>query len=247
VPALYDSIGNTYARYRQPDRRIARTIDDALGAATRVASVGAGAGSYEPRTRHVVGVEPSRVMIEQRPRAAAPVVQGVAERLPFRDETFDAALAVLTVHHWPDPQRGLWEMQRVAPVQVVLTWDPAITAQFWLVAEYLPQLAEFEVGLPTVDAIAAELNVIDVRTISVPWDCSDGFLGAYWRRPHHYLDPDARAAISSLALMPQASVSAAMRDLERDLADGSWQARHADLATRADLDLGYRLIIATSR
>jgi len=247
MPAIYDSIGGSYSRYRQPDRRIARTIDAALGNAARVASVGAGTGSYEPGTRDVVAVEPSRVMIEQRPRNAAPVVQAVAERLPFREESFDAALAVLTVHHWPDPQRGLWEMRRVAPLQIVLTWDPAVVASFWLVAEYLPEIAELEANLPTVDAIADELNVLDVRTIPVPWDCTDGFLGAYWRRPRHYLDPGARSAISSLSLMDPRKVSSAMRELERDLEEGSWQARHADIAALPQLDLGYRLVIATSR
>jgi SAM-dependent methyltransferase len=247
MTAIYDRIGSTYARYRQPDPRIAAAIDTALADTMNVANVGAGTGSYEPHGRGVIGLEPSRVMIEQRPRDAAPVIQGVAERLPFRDASFDAALAILTVHHWPDAQRGLYEMQRVAPKQVVLTWDPAVAARFWLVADYLPQIAQHEADLPTVDMIARELRTTDVRTVNVPWDCSDGFLGGYWRRPEQYLDPDARVAISSLALMDDRIIADAMRKLARDLEDGSWHRRHADLLSLDELDLGYRLVVATLR
>ena len=244
MSALYDDIGKTYGRYRKPDGRIARAIDAALSNARSVASVGSGTGSYEPRAREVVAVEPSRTMIEQRPPDAAPVVQGVAEHLPLHDESFDAALAVLTVHHWPDPQGGLMEMTRIACRQVVLTWDPLIARRFWLVAEYLPELAEFESGLATLDAACAALEVIDVLPVPVPWDCTDGFCGAYWRRPHHYLDPAARAAISGLSLMDQNTVARAMRQLEDDLANGTWDNRYADLAGAAEMDLGYRLVIA---
>jgi SAM-dependent methyltransferase len=247
MTAIYDSIGNTYARYRRPDPRIAAAIDAALDDATHVANIGAGAGSYEPLERHVISIEPSRVMIEQRPRDAAPVIQGVAERLPFCDGAFDAALAILTVHHWPDAQRGLREMQRIAPAQVVLTWDPAVAARFWLVAEYLPQIEHHEADLPTVDMIAQQLRTTDVRTVNVPWDCSDGFLGGYWRRPEQYLDPNARAAISSLALMDDHIIADAMAKLARDLHDGSWQRSHADLLTLDELDLGYRLVVASLR
>src|SRR5262245_61866588 len=144
MAALYDTIGSTYGRYRIPDPRIAAAIEDGLGEAARVVNVGAGAGSYEPLSRSVVAVEPSRTMIDQRGTGAAPVVQSVAERLPFRDAAFDAALAVLTVHHWPDPSRGLRELQRVAPKQAVLTWDADVTSQFWLITDYLPQLVDLE-------------------------------------------------------------------------------------------------------
>ena len=247
MTAIYDSIGSSYSRYRQPDRRIEGAIGRALGGAARVANIGAGTGSYEHHGRDVVAVEPSRTMIAQRARTSAPVVQAIAECLPFGDAAFDAALAVLTVHHWSDARRGLWEMRRIAPVQVVLTWDPAVAAKFWLIEEYLPSLAEFEQGLPTLAAICGELPVHDVQPVPVPWDCTDGFLGAYWRRPGRYLDPAARGAISGLSLIDAHTVGAAMRELEGDIADGSWADRHRVLADLSELDLGYRLIIAVDR
>jgi SAM-dependent methyltransferase len=242
--ALYDSIGTTYAAYRRPDPRFERAIDAALGQARSVACVGSGTGSYEPVDRAVVAVEPSLTMISQRSPFAAPVVQAVGEHLPFNDSAFDASLAVLTVHHWPDPLRGLEEMARIAPVQVVLTWDPALFAEYWLVEEYLPEIAQHESGLATLDTVRSGLNVVDVRPLPVPWDCTDGFAGAYWRRPERYLDPAARAAISGLSLVDQTAVASAMRRLETDLADGTWHVRHGDLANVDELDLGYRLAIA---
>jgi SAM-dependent methyltransferase len=242
--ALYDTIGRTYARFRRPDPRIMRAISDALGVARTVVSVGAGTGSYEPGDRRTVAVEPSRVMIAQRSAGSAPVAQAVAERLPFHDESFDAALAVLTVHHWPDARAGFTEMQRVARRQVVLTWDPVVGDQFWMRLEYVPIINEREASLTTLDAICAALNVSAVVPVPVPWDCTDGFFGAYWRRPEMYLDRDARAAISALSLLDDAYVARAIEQLSSDLADGTWQARHAGLLALEELDLGYRLVIA---
>jgi hypothetical protein len=183
-------------------------------------------------------------MIRQRPADAAPVVQAAAEHLPVRDATFDAGLAVLTVHHWYDAVAGLSELVRVSREQVVLTWDPAIFARFWLVDEYLPELAESEAGLPTLSAVVSALNVVDVQPVRVPWDCTDGFCGAYWRRPERYVDAAARAAISAFAVCPPAAVERSVSQLERELESGAWMRRHAGLLELDELDLGYRLVVA---
>jgi SAM-dependent methyltransferase len=239
---LYDEIGGTYGRYRRPDARIGVLIDGAIGDARSVINVGAGAGAYEPISIDVVAVEPSRTMMAQRARSER-CVQGVAGHLPFKGETFDVALAVLTVHHWPDAAAGLAEMRRVAPRQVVLTWDPKVVAAYWLVDAYLPEIASREAGLATMDEVRDGLGSDDVRVVPVPWDCSDGFMAAYWRRPERYLDPDARAAISGLALLDDDIVDRAMRRLASDLADGTWDSRHGHLRERDALDVGYRLVV----
>lgn len=241
----YDQIGGGYAARRRSDPRWLARLERALGDWRSLLNVGAGAGSYEPTRGGVVALEPSRVMIGQRPAAAAPVVRGVAEHLPFRDGAFDVALAVLTLHHWSDPAAGLAEMRRVARRQVVLTWDPSIALQFWLVRDYLPEIGAREAGLATVSTAVRHLEAASVEVLPVPADCSDGVLGAYWRRPHVYLDPAARAAISGLALLSDEVVKAAMGRLAADLDSGAWQARHADLARREEIDLGYRLVVAT--
>jgi SAM-dependent methyltransferase len=246
-PSRYDQIGLTYADYRRPDPRIAEAIERALGDAATVINVGSGAGSYEPRRPRVLAIEPSLTMIRQRARDAAPVIQAAAEHLPVRGGTFDAALAVLTVHHWYDPAVGLSELVRVSREQVVLTWDPTIFARFWLIDEYLPELAEAEAKLPTLAAVVSALNPIDVQPVLVPWDCTDGFCGAYWRRPERYLDPAARAAISAFAVCPRDAVERAVSELERDLQNGAWMRRHSDLLALSELDLGYRLVISRGR
>ncbi|HEX4994408.1 MAG TPA: class I SAM-dependent methyltransferase [Methylomirabilota bacterium] len=240
---LYDTIGVGYRALRRPDPRIAAAIVSALGPAASVLNVGAGAGSYEPADRRVVAVEPSREMIRQRPAGAAPVVQASATALPFRAGAFDAALAVLTVHHWPDRARGLAELRRVARDRVViLTWEPD-AAGFWLVEDYFPELVAIDRAIfPTRDELEHSLGPVELRPLPIPHDCVDGFLGAYWRRPRAYLDPAVRGAISTFSKL--GDVAAGLARLRNDLEDGTWSRRHGPLLERAELDLGYRLVVA---
>jgi SAM-dependent methyltransferase len=240
---MYDAIGLGYRQYRRPDPRLARAILDALGDAATVVNVGAGAGAYEPADRPVVAVEPSLAMIRQRPVGSAPVVQASATDLPFRDAAFAAALAVLTVHHWPDRGCGLRELARVAQHRlVILTWDPQ-TSGFWLVEDYFPAIAEIDRQiLPPMEELRQALGQLEIRPLPVPHDCTDGFLGAYWRRPHAYLDPGVRRAISTFAKI--SDVESGLVRLRSDLADGTWERRYGHLLQQSVLDLGYRLVIA---
>jgi SAM-dependent methyltransferase len=242
VPARYDTIGLNYANLRQPDARIQAAIDQALGPAKTVLNVGAGAGSYEPANRDVTAVEPSEEMIRQRPANAAPVIRGTAEELPFEDKSFDACMAVLTVHHWSDQAKGLREMRRVTrgPV-VLLTYDPSFRG-FWL-ADYVPQLIDLdERRMPRLAEYEACLGSVSITDVPIPQDCTDGFLCAYWRRPFAYLDPEVRKAMSSFWLI--GDVSIAMARLEADLNDGSWAKRYGDLEELDACDLGYRLVVS---
>ncbi|MGW3347399.1 class I SAM-dependent methyltransferase [Nonomuraea rubra] len=247
----YLRLGVGYAGQRVPDPRVAAMIDAALGAAGSVVNVGAGTGSYEPAGRDVLAVEPSAVMIAQRRAGSAPVVRARAERLPLADGSFDAALAVLTVHHWSDAAAGLAELRRVSARQVVLTWDPAVTGRFWLVRDYVPELSRLEAGLATVATVVAELGRGGGRTtvtpVPVPADCTDGFMGAYWRRPERYLDPRVRASISAFATVGEDVAGEAMQRLGADLESGRWLERHGDLLGLAALDLGYRLVVCDGR
>ena len=239
---LYDRIGVGYSAYRRPDLRIAERVDAALGGSRDVLNVGAGTGSYEPIDRPVVAVEPSAEMFRQRLRTSALVIRADAVQLPFRDRSFDASLAVLTIHHWRDRQRGLAEMRRVGRDRVViLTWDPEHSG-FWLVQDYLPQIREVELHhFPTLREIEKAIGPIESEVLAIPADCNDGFLGAYWRRPDAYLDPRVRAAIS---IFSKLDATAAIARLAADLADGTWRSRHGELLARSELDIGYRLIVA---
>ena len=242
----YDKIGTTYAATRRPDPRIAARILDALGDAASVVNVGAGTGSYEPRDRMVIAVEPSGVMIRQRPRGAPPVIQASAEALPFAEAAFDAALAVLTVHHWTHRGLGLAEMRRVASRRVVvLTWDQEVWESFWLVREYFPSIRELDrpraVSIPE---LISALEDGEIVSVPVPHDCVDGFHGAFWRRPEAYLDPAVRSGISTYALMSAAERDDGLRRLAEDLKNGAWAKRHSDLLNVDEIDLGYRLIVS---
>ena len=240
----YNDIGTGYALQRLPDPRWGARIRAAIGGARTMVNVGAGTGSYEPTDLPVTAVEPSEVMVAQRPPGSAPAVRGVAEALPFADRTFDVAVAILTVHHWTEPVAGLREMQRIAPRQVTLTWDPDLFAErMWLVADYLPQISEHERDLPTLAVVLDTLGPGTVLPMPVPAGCTDGVLGAHWARPQAYLDPSVRAAASSVALIDQGVVDEAMRRLESDLSSGAWNERHGNLLDLTEFDLGYRLVI----
>ena len=241
---VYDRIGVGYQARRRPEPAWQARLNAALGATPSVLNVGAGAGSYEPTDRPTVAVEPAATMIAQRPPESAPVVRAVSEHLPMADRSFDTALAVLTLHHWTDPAAGLAELRRVARRQVLVTWDPAVTRTYWLMQEYLPEMAEWEADLATLDTVVEHLDVQRVETLPVPANCVDGVMAAYWCRPAEYLDPSVRAAISNLSLIDQDVVARGLGHLEADLADGSWAARHADLMDRDELEIGYRLVIA---
>jgi len=241
----YDSIGVTYARTRRPDPRVAAVIRRALGGAATVVNVGAGTGSYEP-PETVVAVEPSTVMIAQRPAGSARAVEATAEALPLADDSADAAMAVLTVHHWSDLEAGIGELRRVARRRVVLfTFDPEVNHGFWLLDEYLPEAARFDTtrAVP-VDRLVSLLGGARVETVPVPHDCTDGFLAAFWRRPEAYLDPRVRAGISMFAQIGEDAVRPGLARLADDLTSGRWHRRHAGLLDRESLDVGYRLLVA---
>jgi SAM-dependent methyltransferase len=243
--AIYDTIGATYTTTRRPDPRIAAQIHAALGDAETVINIGAGTGSYEP-PQTVLAVEPSAVIIAQRPVGAAPAIQAAAESIPLGDDAADAVMALLTVHHWTDLEAGVAEMRRIARRRiVVLTWDQSVTRETWLLSEYLPEAAALDDAraIP-VDHLAALLGATRIEPVPIPHDCTDGFAVAYWRRPEAYLDPVVRAGISMLAQTGEAAIATGLSRLAADLSNGRWHDRHADLLTRDETDVGYRLLVA---
>ena len=241
----YDKIGVTYSSVRHPDPRVRARISQALGGVRSVINVGAGTGSYEP-PQTVLAVEPSLVMIRQRPAGSAPVVQARAEELPVAGNAADAVMALLTLHHWSDLGAGLAELRRVARRRIVVfTWDQEVTKEFWLLREYLPEAAAFDQArsLP-VERLAAMLGGARIEPVLVPHDCTDGFAAAYWRRPEAYLDPAVRAGISVLTQPGDEVLGPGLRRLAADLAAGRWHENHRDLLRREEFDGGYRLLIA---
>ena len=243
--ARYDAIGEGYARMRRPDPRIAARIHVALGDARTVVNVGAGTGSYEPFDRLVVAVEPSVVMAAQRPPDRPPAVIASAEALPLADDSADAVMAVLTMHHWSDRAAGVREMLRVARRRVVVvTIDMDVAGRLWLFDEYAPEIAERDrAEFPDVEALAAELGA-QVEVLAVPRDCADRFLLAYWNDPEGLLEPGARAATSGFARLGPDREGEVVERLRRDLASGAWDARHGHLRALEAHDAGLRLLVA---
>jgi SAM-dependent methyltransferase len=244
---IYVRLASSYASTRRPDPRIAARIDAALGDAETVVNVGAGTGSYEPSGREVTAVEPSAEMIAQRPAGAAPAVRASAEALPFADDAFDAAMAVLTVHHWPDRKAGLAEMRRVARRRVVIvTFDPAPLRDFWMVRDYFPAIAGLHSDRISSLVLAAELPAASVEPIPVPRDCSDLFFAALWARPELVLDPDVVRPMWVWQSLSEDDRHQGAERLAADLASGAWEERNGYLREEEALDVGLRLIVSCS-
>jgi SAM-dependent methyltransferase len=248
---VYDTIGLGYVAHRQADPRWEAMITEQLGdggSGRVVVNVGAGTGNYEPLDRAVIAVEPSGVMVEQRPPGAAPAVRASGSALPLPDGCADVALAILTLHHWDDWAGGLAELCRVAPRRVVLTMDFELHSRFWFLEDYVPEVGDTTRRLgPDADVVAEAIGATATIPLLVPRDMEDGVLGAYWCRPEAYLDPAVRANCSGLALADPAVVARGVAALQADLSSGEWQRRHADLAELPAIDLGYRLVVADTR
>lgn len=245
----YDHIGQGYAQTRREDPRLAQRIQRALGASRTVVNVGAGAGSYEPRDRHVIAVEPSDVMAAQRPRELAPALRAFAQELPLRDRAVDAAMAILSVHHWDQAQEGgVREMRRVAAGPVVfLTCDPEVSGAMWLMADYLPEVAALDRRIfPRPQQLSDWLGGrTQIDTVPVPRDTCDWTLMSFWAHPERVLDAGARNATSGFARMAPEVVARVVAAVRRDLADGTWDARYGHLRRLDEYDAGMRLIVNT--
>lgn len=242
----YDACAPTYPSQRRADPRIAAEIDAALGDARTVVNVGAGAGSYEPLDRHVIAIEPSAGMRAQRPCHLAPAIDATAEHLPFDDQSIDAAMAILTIHHWHDPILGLREMRRVARGHVVvLTFDIDVFAGFWMIRDYLPEaLADDRVRFPAIDTIVDTFGGGTVQPVPIPSDCTDGFFEAHYAKPQAYLDPEVRAAQSIWPRLAAGVEQRAIDALTADLRSGVWEERRGHLRTQPAIDGGLRLVIS---
>jgi SAM-dependent methyltransferase len=241
----YDRTGVGYASVRRGDPRIAARVEAALGDARSVVNVGAGTGSYEPAGREVTAVEPSEVMIGQRPPDAAPAVRASAEALPFDDGSFDAAMAMITVHHWADLEAGVGEMRRVARDRlVILTFEPEL-GEFWF-SEYFPRAYEIHAEfMPPVGTLAEIMGGATIETVPIPRRCADGFFLALWDRPEMHLDPEVRRGSTIWHVMTPEEADPGLARLAADLESGAWDESHGHLREETpELDLGLRLLVA---
>ena len=244
----YDQLGQGYNDVRRPDPRIAARIEAALGDAHTILNVGAGAGSYEPENREVTAVEPSKKMISQRPARSAPVVQARAERLPFDRDSFDAALAILTIHHWSNLEAGLAEMRRVARQRIVLvTFDPEVVWNLWIVRDYFPEMLRSRSDPTASPRLVQGLPAAKELALPVPRDCSDHFFAALWARPELFFDPRIVHPMWVWQRLSEASRQAGRDQLAADLESGKWDERYGYLRKMRELDVGLRLVVSEIR
>lgn len=245
-PYAYDARVAGYGPVRRADPRILKRVAKAIGGAASVLNIGAGTVGYEPPDRRVVAIETGDRAIRRRSQSAAPVVKAEVERLPFKDGSFAATMSILTIQHWSDPIAGLHELARVASRRaVILTLDPEVFGGFWLYRYFTDAAFLESMRYPKISAVARALGGdVRIETVPVPYDCRDGFIGAYWRRPSLYLDQRVRRTIATLQEIGDDDLLDGLRRLSEDLASGAWEAANGWLLGRNEIDLGYRLIVA---
>lgn len=237
---LYDKIGAEYSQSRKADPRIKSIIHGELRGAKTIINIGAGTGSYEPEDANVLAIEPSNLMISQRPKHAAVAIQASAESLAYPNNAFDLAMALLSIHHWSDVNQGLKEMKRVSKRQIIFTWDPE-HAGFWLTQDYFPEILNIDKKIfPRLDHIQAVLGPLKLTSIPIPHDCTDCFGSAFWRRPKAYLSPSIRSAMSTFQKI--STVEKGVKKLKHDIESGLWNKRYGHLLQRESLDLGFVLL-----
>ncbi|MCX6127399.1 MAG: methyltransferase domain-containing protein [Proteobacteria bacterium] len=249
--ARYDSIGHGYSSRRREDPILSKKIVNALGNARTVINVGAGTGSYEPSDRVVIPVEPSEVMIRQRPASSLPAIRATAEALPFHDKVVDAAMTVLSLHHWdPYQAAGLREMKRVArDCVIVVTIDPRVSGKMWLMADYLREVAALDNRIfPLPETISEWLECeTEIEIVPISRETPDGTLMSFWAHPERVLDEAARAATSGFARQTMEVVKRVVSEVGRDLQNGRWDERNGHLRRLYECDVGLRIITAKLR
>jgi SAM-dependent methyltransferase len=247
VSPRYDNIGHQYSFTRREDPQLRDLIFSALGNSRTVVNVGAGTGSYEPLDRHVIAIEPSDVMADQRSAELAPAIRGTAAPLPLRDASVDAAMAILTIHHWDDQQElGVRELRRVArgPV-IIVTYDPDVCAEMWLYRDYLPEAAALDrATFPSIKTLTHWLgDSVRVEPVLNARDTPDWTLGSFWAHPERVLDDAARRATSAFARMEPTVLDRVVSEVQRDLQDGAWDVRNGELRNLDQYDVGMRLVV----
>jgi SAM-dependent methyltransferase len=245
-PFDYNQDGKQYSGYRKADPRISQYIWESLGDAKSVLNIGAGTGSYEPIDRYVFAVEPSEVMRKQRPSSLPPAIKGSADELPFDSQSIDAAMAILTVHHWPDRAKALREVRRVTkgPV-VIVTFDPSAQTDFWMF-DYCPEMKTVEQNrYGTIASITEPLGGSHkVIPMAVPIDCTDKFQVALYARPEEFLNPEVRKSQSAWKFLSPGAEDHFVRTLGEDLSSGVWEKKYGHLKLRPFINCQLRLIVA---
>jgi SAM-dependent methyltransferase len=184
-------------------------------------------------------------MRAHRPPGVAPAVDARAEALPLDDDSVDAAMACITIHHWRPPEDGLAEMRRVARRQVVVFTFDLAALPAWLLEHLAEALAIDESRFPSVGRVAAALGGrTAIERIPTPADCRDGFLESFWNRPEMLLDPDVRASQSLWPLLPDGAEQRIVDRLAADLSSGAWDAEHGHLREMESFDGSLRLVIS---
>jgi SAM-dependent methyltransferase len=166
----------------------------------RILDVGCGPGALTGEIVRITGAErvaavdpsPPFVAAARERQPGVDVRQASAEALPYRDETFDVALAQLVVHFLPDPVGGLREIARVTRpggVVAACVWDHAggrgPLGAFWSTARDMDPSVTDEAGLAGareghLETLLAEAGLEEIRGAVLAADRHHASFDEWW-------------------------------------------------------------------
>ena len=258
--AVYDKIGSGYNNTRQADPYLVGRLYCLLSPKTDglYLDIGCGTGNYTialaEKGINFCGVEPSEKMLEEARLRNYGIkwLKGTAENIPADDDSFDGAIATLTIHHWTDLHKAFAEIYRVLKQNarlVIFTATPEQMQKYWLKYYFPRMLADSILQMPVFKrieeaAMAAGFGITGTETYFIKDDLKDHFLYVGKNRPELYMDEAVRAGISSFsALANAAEVKQGLEDLATDIGLDRFEA----VKSAYENDLGDYLFISLKK
>jgi ubiquinone/menaquinone biosynthesis C-methylase UbiE len=253
---IYNQIGKGYNSTRQADPYIAQCLYEllVLKREGKYLDIGCGTGNYFKALREkgveLIGVDPSEIMLEtaRRQNPSDTFIEASADALPFDAASYDGAMAVLTLHHWPSIPEGLKEIRRVLKRDTALcifSYTPEQMRGYWLY-HYFPKMVEtcmkIVPDLSSMQEMLTEAGFSEIHTkpYFVKPDLQDHFIYSYKFQPEKYLLEEVRNNTSGFRVFADPlEVEEGIKQLAKDIKSGAIDA----IISSYENDLGDYLFI----
>jgi len=229
----YNAWAQKYDRTRGASPSVLRPLLEALGPAAgrSLLDIGGGTGNYAAALADagfaVTHCDPSVGMVRRtlsKLEGRVDTVIADGQRLSFRDESFDCAIAIKVLNHVADRRAFVREARRVTrsgPLVLVHATKESIASNW--ICHYVPSLLEqerFEPESETIDALRATgYSSVDTSHIRYT-DMADGSAQALKHFPETFLT-DAHIMNTSLfSRLPRDERESALAKIRRDRASG---------------------------
>jgi ubiquinone/menaquinone biosynthesis C-methylase UbiE len=233
----YDKIANDYNLTRKADNYLTERLYALLNPDKSgiYLDIGCGTGNYtiefQKRGLNFMGIDPSTEMLVKAKEKNDNINWriGTAEKTDLVCESIDGIIAVLTIHHWSDLNKGFAELNRVLKNKgriVIFTSTPIQIKGYWL-NHYFPKMVNDSIiQMPSFEKVKSAMDstgfeILATEKYFVKPDLQDHFLYCGKERPELYLNEKIRKGISSFsALANQQEVEKGVLEVRKDIDSG---------------------------